>query len=102
MAEARQWCRIVILAGDGPPVATFAVGGCGRPDLSVLDTVARLALLARRAGARLALVEVSAELRSLVELAGLPVEMEREPEGGKEALRVQEVEEVVHPGDATA
>jgi hypothetical protein len=102
MADARQWCRIEIVRGDGTPLTAFGVGGGGRPDLAAVDTIAHLALLARRAGARMTLVDVSPELRSLVELAGLALEMEREAEGGEEALWVQEVEEEVHPRDSTA
>jgi hypothetical protein len=64
-----------------------------------VNLVARLALGARRAGRRLVLVEVSAELAELLDLAGLPVEVQRQAERGEEALRVEGVEEEVEPGD---
>ncbi len=65
-----------------------------RPDLALVDALARLQLDARRRGGRLRLRNVTDELRGLLELVGLAdvlaVEPRREPELG-EQLGVQEV-----------
>ena len=58
-----------------------------RPDLALVDALARLQLDARRRGGRLRLRNVTDELRSLLELVGLAdvlaVESRREPELGE-------------------
>ena len=65
-----------------------------RPDLALLDWLARMQLAARRRGGRLRLRNVSDELRCLLELVGLAdvlaVEPRRQPELG-EQLGVQEM-----------
>ena len=70
-----------------------------RPDLALVDALARLQLDARRRGGRLRLRNVTDELRGLLELVGLAdvlaLEPRREPEQ-REQLRV---DEVVQPGD---
>ena len=75
------------------------LGGPGLPDLGAVDDVARLALLAGRLGGRIVLSDVSPAMRSLLELAGLGVEVEGEAEGGEEPLGVEEGQEELHPGD---
>ncbi len=60
--------------GDaGPPgVVDCDVGGVIRPDLVLVEALARLALVVRRAGgAELRLRDVPPELRSLLDLVGL-------------------------------
>ncbi|WP_413927887.1 STAS domain-containing protein [Kitasatospora albolonga] len=47
------------------------VGGVDRADLALVEAVARLALVARRAGRRLRLRGVAPELRALLDLVGL-------------------------------
>ena len=70
-----------------------------RPDLALVDALARLQLDARRRGGRLRLRNASDELRGLLELVGLAdvlaVEPRRQPELGKELG----VEEVMQPRD---
>ena len=70
-----------------------------RPDLALVESLARVQLRARRRGERVRLRNVSDELRGLLELVGLTdvlaVEAERKPEL-REELRV---DEVVQPGD---
>ena len=65
-----------------------------RPDLAIVDSLARMQLGARRRGTRLALRNVNDELRGLLELVGLAdvlaLEPRREPELG-EQLGVDEV-----------
>ena len=63
-------------------------------DLTTIDVLARLQLAARRCGCELRLWHASAELRSLLELAGLDevlaLEPEREPEEREQRLHVEE------------
>ena len=70
-----------------------------RPDLALVESLARVQLRARRRGERVRLRNVSDELRGLLELVGLTdvlaVEAERKPEL-REELRG---DEVVQPGD---
>jgi hypothetical protein len=73
----------------------------GFPDIEMVDALARLALWAKKGGAVLSLDELSTEMRELLELAGLAVEMEREAEGTEE-LRAEQREEAVDPGDPPA
>ncbi len=55
--------------GAGP--VECDVGGVERPDLALVEAVARLALVARRAGRQLRLRRVGPELQELLELVGL-------------------------------
>jgi hypothetical protein len=93
------WCRVRILGADHTPLASHQLGGPGLPDLGTVDEVARLALLARRLGGRIILSDLSPALRSLLDLAGLRVEVEGEAESGEEPLRVEEGQEHLHPDD---
>jgi hypothetical protein len=90
------WCRAAVVDADGTRHVDRTLQGPGSPDMAVVDEVARLALLAARVGARLVLRDVSPSMRELLDLAALPVEMQREPELGKNGLGVQEEAE---PGD---
>lgn len=66
--------------------------------LEIVDTLARLQLVARRGGYRLELVRAPAELLELVELSGLSealgVEPGREPEEREERVGVEEEREL--------
>ena len=70
-----------------------------RPDLALVDSLARLQLDARRRGGRLRLRNATDELRGLLELVGLAdvlaVEPRREPKLGEQLG----VEEVMQPRD---
>lgn len=57
------------------------VGGVVRPDLTLVEAVARLGLVARRSGRTLRLRRVPPELRSLLDLVGLAdvVTLEEDP-----------------------
>jgi hypothetical protein len=98
MDEREQWCRATVTGPDGAVLATLVLEGRGAAHLGVVDAVARLAVLAGRAGAAL-LLEASSETAELLELAGLPVEVQRQAEGGEQPLLVQQGEEEAHPGD---
>lgn len=93
MSTAPPWCRVKVFGADGGALTECVLRGAGRPDLGAVDVVARLALLARRRGGDVVLTDVTAELRELLALAGLRVEVEGEPEGGEESLGVEELEE---------
>jgi hypothetical protein len=63
-------------------------------DITLIGTLARIALMARRQGRRVRLLDAGPELRGLLELVGLAdavgVQPGGQPEGGEE-LRVDEV-----------
>lgn len=83
----------------GKKLARWLLQGPGRPDLAVVDEVARLALLGARIGGKVVLTEVAPPLRDLLELSGLGVEMEGQSELGEEPIRIEGREEEAHPGD---
>jgi hypothetical protein len=89
----------VVLIVDADTDEVLGHVDAGRPDLALVESLARLQLRARRRGERVRLCNVSDELRGLLELVGLDevlaVEARRQPELGEE-LRV---DEVVQPGD---
>jgi hypothetical protein len=88
--------------GEEAPGWAVLLGGDGHPDLGVVDVVARLLLVARRRGWRLELRPPAGALAELLELAGLRLEVQRQPELGEEALGLQEGEEERHLGDPPA
>lgn len=76
MAVTRQWCRFSLVDEEGCVVAGGVVGGEANPDIDVVDVIARLALMARRTGTSVVLADASPELVELIELSGLPVEVQ--------------------------
>jgi ABC-type transporter Mla MlaB component len=88
-----------LLETSGAGVVVCDVGGLGPPGLGAVDLLARLQLAARRAGGRIRLRDPDPALAALLDLAGLPVEMEGQPEQREPPLRV---EEAVEPGDPAA
>ena len=111
-ADVARLCASLDDRLDVGVVVVCDVGALTRPDVIALDALARLELIARRRGARLALHRASAELLELVTLAGLgdavracdPTlhdcglvdELGREPEGG-EQRGVEEVRDATDP-----
>lgn len=95
-------CRATVIGDGGCHTCTWVVRGRGRPDIASVDAVARAMLSARRLGYRLQVVSVTSALGELLVLAGLVVEVEREPEGGKEPLGIEEAEEEAEPPDPSA
>jgi hypothetical protein len=102
MASCDPWAVVTILGAGDVELGRTRLAGDGAPDVGVVDDIGRLALLARRLGGRTVLSFASRDLLELVELAGLPVELEWEPELGKEALGVEEGEEEGHVGHLPA
>lgn len=74
-------------AGGGALVCDVA--GIGPPGLAVVELLARLQLAARRAGGRIRLRAPDPALRALLDLVGVPVEVEGEVEEGEPALGVE-------------
>jgi hypothetical protein len=99
VTASQRWCRILIVGRDRT-LARFVLEGEGAPGLDAVDVVARWGLLARRLDARLVCRDATPALRELLLLAGLDVEVQRQPERGEEPLGIQRREEEVHPGDA--
>jgi hypothetical protein len=96
---------VVLVLGDAE-LASWPLAGCGRPDLTVVDNLARLQLAARRVGCSIRLRDACGELTELVDLAGLDEvltgglrrQVGGETEGGEQGG----VEEVVVPHDPVA
>ncbi|MDQ3897703.1 MAG: hypothetical protein M3326_10775 [Actinomycetota bacterium] len=106
----------VVLWRGGEELARWALIGTGRPDLDLVDEVARLQLAARRLGCTIWLDHACPDLVELLELVGLrpvvgpsgpesggrrggrPLQVVGEAEGGEEGG----VEEVVMPDDPVA
>ena len=88
---------VLIVNADTDEVLGYV--DAARPDLALVESLARMQLRARRRGERVRLRNVSEDLRGLLELVGLTdvlaVEAEREPELREEVR----VDEVVQPGD---
>jgi hypothetical protein len=62
---------IVVLGIAGADVASWPLPGSAEPDLAVVDTLARLALTARRHGATVRLCNAGPELLGLIDFVGL-------------------------------
>jgi hypothetical protein len=83
MSASKPWCRVRFTDRHGSVVGSCLLGGCGDPDLGAVETIARLALVAKRRGGCVVLSEVRADLGRLLDLSGLPVDVEGQPERGK-------------------
>ena len=66
--DATRTVVVVVVAGD--PSALESPGAC-RPDLGLVDALARLQVAARRSGCSVRLREVSDQLAGLLDLVGL-------------------------------
>ncbi|MFJ2606508.1 STAS domain-containing protein [Streptomyces sp. NPDC091279] len=96
--EVRGLCDDVRagLAAGRNGVVVVDVAGIGPPGLAAVELLARLQLAARRADGRIRLRDPAPALRAVLDLVGLPVEVEGHPEEREPALRVQEE---VEPGE---
>jgi hypothetical protein len=93
------WCRIAIVDRDGVEQIRCTLEGAWAPDLRVVDLVASWALLARRLDGVLVLRDVEPDLCELLELVGLPVEVERQVEGREQSLRIHQGQKEAHLDD---
>jgi hypothetical protein len=102
----------VVLVRGQSELASWPLIGVGRPDLSVVDALARMQLAARRAGCAIRVRDACTELSELLglcglsggmgglcgEVGGLAVEARRQAEHGEQVG----VEEVVVADDPVA
>ncbi len=89
---------LMVVVGDGTRRIVGRVPDRGA-DLALVDLLARTALLARRAGGRLAVRGASAQLRGLLDLAGLAELLADQERGEAEVGKALGVDEVVQAGD---
>lgn len=93
---------MVLICGDAE-VASWPLAGWDRPDLAVVDELARWQLIARRLGCSIELRHACAGLSALVDLVGLgDVLLCREAGGKAESGEQVGVEKVVMPDDPIA
>jgi hypothetical protein len=102
MAAEAPWCRVSVTLRDGTWIGDYVVAGDGSPTLAAVDSLARLALAAKRLDAALRLVEISPQMWQLLELSGLSVEMQWKTELGEEPLGIHHREEEAHRRDLPA
>jgi hypothetical protein len=62
---------IVVLAVGGTELGRWPLPGSSRPDLDVIDDLARLALTVRRLGGEIGLRQAGPELLELIDFVGL-------------------------------
>jgi hypothetical protein len=89
VADSALWARMVVAAADGTRLIVPLTGE-GPPDLAVVEALARFQLMARRAGDRVWLEDVSTALGDLLDLAGLRRQMIGQAEGREQLLGVEE------------
>lgn len=65
------WCRVSVIGSDGKADSSWWVTGTGRPDMAVVDRLARLQLAAGRHGRRVVVSELDPDLGDLLGLSGL-------------------------------
>jgi hypothetical protein len=99
MGSARLWCRVGFVGIDGTELFVRRFDGVGPPDISLVDELARLALLAGRLGVEIVVTELADELRELLELTGLVVEVQGQAKAKEEPLRLEGRQEEVHGND---
>jgi ABC-type transporter Mla MlaB component len=82
---------VVVLVRGQREVMTWPLADTDHLDLTVVDELARLQLGARRLGCGIRLRHVSEQLSGLLDVVGLRVEVEWQPERREESLGVEEV-----------
>lgn len=103
MTDVQAWCRVTLWGPDGLMLGTWRLEGTGVPGLTIVDSVARSQLAARRIGCRLVLTEVCRDLAELLDLVGLADliglagQVGGETEGREEVLGVEEGVEADDP-----
>jgi hypothetical protein len=83
MSAPRPWCCVRFTDRNGSVVGGWVLNGSGDPDLGAVELIARLVLMAKRRGGSVVLSEVRTDLVRLLDLSGLPVEVEWQPERGE-------------------
>lgn len=67
---------MTVVDSSGAVLARWALAGESKPNLEAVNLIARWAVIAGRAGAAVRIVDSCPEMRELLELAGLPVEVD--------------------------
>ena len=98
MPDASETPTTVVVVVDGREVVVGCVDA-RRPDLALVDRLARVQLTARRRRCRVLLRDVSGELRALLRLVGLADVLELEARGEAEPGEQLGEEEVMQPRD---
>jgi hypothetical protein len=98
VAAVVVWGRLVFVGAHGQAAVAWPIVGQGRPDLAVVDTVARLQLAARRIGGSIQVRDATPDLVELFELVGLGRELLGEPERPEQVG----IQEGVQGGDPVA
>lgn len=102
--NVRRVATVVLVCGDAE-VASWPLAGWDRPDLAVVDELARLHVAARRLGCSIRLRDAVMELCELLDLVGLGELLSgaaglcRQPGGQAEGGEQVGVEEIVMPDD---
>lgn len=92
----------VVIVHGGAELTSWPLARSDGPDLGEVDELARLALLARRAGCTMRLRDPGPVLLRLLDLAGLRQALGVEVRGQSEHLEQRGVEKVVVADDAVA
>jgi hypothetical protein len=100
-ASVRSPTTLVFVDRDGTEKVVGRLDAC-RPDLALVDALARLQLVARGRGRRLCVRDPTAELSGLLALVGLTDALGVEPRRQAEVGEVLGPDEVVQPGDPPA
>lgn len=90
--------RVLFVDRDGTAAMVGEVDA-SRPDLALVDALARLQLAAMRRGRRMRLCEPTTELGGLLALVGLSGALGVEPGRQPEVREVLGADEVMQPGD---
>ena len=97
-SSARNPTTLVFVDRDGTEKVVGCVDAC-RPDLGLVDALARLQLVARERGSRVRVRDPTAALCGLLELCGLGDALGVEPRREAEVREVLGPDEVVQPRD---
>ncbi|HEX8771110.1 MAG TPA: hypothetical protein VF711_10125 [Acidimicrobiales bacterium] len=98
MKRAGDATTVMVVVDGEAVVARWRIEDPARPDLSMVETMARLYLASRRLGLEIRLEHSSAEVGQLLDLVGLAdllLDASRQAKGGEQLG----VKEVVEPGD---
>ncbi len=101
--RADTGAKVVLVCGDAE-IASWSLARLDRPDLAVVDQLARLQLEARRLGCAIRLRDACVELLELLALLGLDeiVTGLRQSSGEAEGSEQVGVEKIVMPDDPVA
>ena len=76
-SEVELWCRVAIIDDEDAAILVCTLEGPHSPDLTTVDVIAHLGLLAAKLHGHIDITNTTPELRELLKFAGLFIEMER-------------------------